>query len=287
MIITYPVIIMHRTGTEKIRSLSAQQAELVLGLIESGVEKITRNLVSERLQISDGHANKLLHDLTVKGWMHRYARGIYRVVPAEWGPNRLPNLHPPALALARAPEGYLGLATAAQMHGLTTQYRYTIWVMCERPRRPVTLKDDAGTVRFIRLRDQDRFGTQEIHRLGERLIISDIEKTALDCLAYGIGQFDFSELTAIVLAAFHEGRMSVLSEYIKRMNNGPLARRFGFLLEAANVTIATKLLKVLRAFPAPATPIKLNSARPTSAADAIDRVWGVAVNERIEELFQI
>src|SRR5271169_2464143 len=105
-----------RSSNEKLRSLSGNQAQLVLGLLESGINEVHRDLVMERLRVSPGYANKLLHDLATKGWLHRQARGRYRVVPPEWGPTHIPNSHLQAQALARAPEGYLGLASAAALH---------------------------------------------------------------------------------------------------------------------------------------------------------------------------
>jgi len=101
----------------------------VLSLLEDKKNAVDPSAVMQRLGVSRGYAKKLLHELTNKGWLHRHARARYRIVPPEWGPHRLPNLDVHAVALAHAPDGYVGLASAANLHGLTTQHRRVIFVL--------------------------------------------------------------------------------------------------------------------------------------------------------------
>src|SRR6185437_13973698 len=112
------------------------------------------------------------------------------------GPHRLPNLDVHAAAIAHAPDGYVGLASAASLRGLTTQHRPVTFVLIARRKRNVEL--DGSTIRFVLVKAKHIFGTEQRLELGEKITVSDPEKTALDCLEYGIGTFDFSELTAIV-----------------------------------------------------------------------------------------
>jgi predicted transcriptional regulator of viral defense system len=67
MKITDYVIIMHN---ENLRSLSANQSRLILGMAEDARAEITKSAVVERIQVSPGYANKLLHELERKGWLH-------------------------------------------------------------------------------------------------------------------------------------------------------------------------------------------------------------------------
>ena len=257
----------------------------MLSLLEDKKTTVNPAIVVERLGVHRNYAWKLLHDLEAKGWLHRYARGIYRIVPPEWGPDRLPNLDVYAAALANAPDGYAGLASAAILHGLTTQSRRVVFVLLPRRKRAVEL--DGTTVRFVTVKPAHLFGTEKRLELGESITVSDLEKTALDCLEYGIGTFDFNELTAIVATVLRRGQKKRLAEYVHRFASGPLARRLGALGALAGIPPAPVLLKALRSYPVPMTPIVLDPTRPVTRESSIDRNWGVRVNVPPSNLFHI
>ena len=274
------------TATEPdIRSLSNNQARLVLSLLEDKKTTVDSSAVMQRLGVSRSYAKKLLHELTNKGWLHRHARAYYRIVPPEWGPHRLPNLDVHAVAVAHAPDGYVGLASAANLHGLTTQHRRVIFVLLARRKRDVEF--DGTTIRFVPVKPTHMFGTEQRIVLGENIIVSDPEKTALDCLEYGIGVFDFAELTSIVMRVLRLGQGERLADYIHRFESGPLARRLGALATLAKINLAPVLLDALSSFPIPATPIFLDRSRPATSSELIDRTWGVRVNVVPSDLFRI
>lgn len=268
-----------------IRSLSDNQARLVLSLLEDKKNTVDPSAVVQRLGVSRTYAKKLLHELTNKGWLNRHARGQYRIVPPEWGPHRLPNLDLHAVAVAHAPDGYVGLVSAANLHGLTTQHRRVIFVLLARRKRDVEF--DGTTIHFVPVKPKHMFGTEQRLMLGENITVSDPEKTALDCLAYGIGAFDFSELTAIVARVLRRGQSERLADYIRRFDSGPLARRLGALAALAKVELAPALLDALHSFPTPASPIWLDLSRPTTPSHLTDRTWSVRVNVAPSELFRI
>jgi predicted transcriptional regulator of viral defense system len=273
------------SSTTPTRTLSGTQARLILSLLEDKKTTVNPAIVVERLGVHRNYAWKLLHELETKGWLHRYARGTYRIVPPEWGPDRLPNLDVHAAALANAPDGYVGLASAASLHGLTTQSRRVVFVLLSRRKREVEL--DGITIRFVTLKPAHLFGTEKRLELGESITVSDPEKTALDCLEYGIGAFDFTELTAVVARALLRGQWQRLAEYVRRFESGPLARRLGALGALAGITPAPVLLEALRSFPVPTTPITLDPTRPARHESLVDRNWGVRVNVAPSDLFRI
>jgi predicted transcriptional regulator of viral defense system len=273
------------TNDPDIRSLSSNQARLVLSLLEDKKITVDSPAVMQRLGVSRSYAKKLLHELTTKGWLHRHARACYRIVPPEWGPHRLPNLDVHAVALAHAPDGYVGLTSAANLHGLTTQHRRAIFVLLARRKRDVEF--DGTTIRFVPVKPRHMFGTEQRLVLGENIRVSDPEKTALDCVEYGIGSFDFTELTAIVVRVLRRGQSERLADYIRRFDSGPLARRLGALATLAKVELVPALLDVLHSFPIPATPICLDRSRPATPSDSIDRTWGVRVNVAPSDLFRV
>jgi predicted transcriptional regulator of viral defense system len=179
----------------------------------------------------------------------------------------------------------LGLASAANLHGLTTQHRRVIFILLARRKRDVEF--DGTTIRFVPVKPRHLFGTEQRLVLGENITVSDPEKTALDCLEYGIGAFDFAELTAIAVRVLRRGQSERLTDYIRRFESGPLARRLGVLATLAKIELAPALLDALHSFPIPATPISLDRSRPGTPSDSIDRTWRVRVNVAPSDLFRI
>jgi predicted transcriptional regulator of viral defense system len=230
----------------------------VLSLLEDKKTTVNPAMVVERLGVHRNYAWKLL---------------------------RLPNLDVYAAALANAPDGYVGLSSAASLHGLTTQSRRLVFVLLPRRKRGVEL--DGTTIRFVTVKSAHLFGTEKHLVLGESITVSDLEKTALDCLEYGIGTFDFTELTAIVATVLRRGQRERLADYVRRIASGPLARRLGALGSLAGIPPAPVLLKVLRSFPVPTTPIALDPTRPVTRESSVDRNWGVRVNVPPSDLFHI
>ncbi len=283
--ITNSVISVSARAHSIVRSLSGNQARLVLALLEENEKDIDPDGVMRRLGVSRGYALKLLHELTAKGWLHRQAPARYRIVPPEWGPHRLPSLDVHEAALAHAPDGYVGLASAARLHGLTTQHRRVTFVLVARRKREIEL--NGSTIRFVLVKPKHVFGTEQRLELGEKITVSDPEKTALDCLEYGIGTFDFSELTAIVARVLRRGEWERLVEYLRRFDSGPLARRLATLMTLAKISYPQSTLDALSAVSIPRSPIRLDPTRPASRTDPLDHRWGIRVNVPPSDLFHI
>jgi len=142
-------------------------------------------------------------------------------------------------------------------------------------------------LRFVPTKPRHVFGTEQRIVLGENITVSAPERTALDCLKYGIGTFAFAEFTAIVVRVLRCGQSERLAGYIHRFKSGPLACRLGVLATLTKVDLAPALLDALRSFPIPATPIWLDRLRPATSSDSIDRTRGVRLNATLSDLFRI
>ncbi len=126
-----------------------------------------------------------------KGWLERATWGEYLLVPPEQGPDALGNNNLLALASRVADPYYIGFGTAAAHYGLTTQHRNVIFVVT--PVRLRAREVGESRVRIVNLSDKKFFGFEPVDVLGYKVIISDREKTAIDCidrptLAGGVGE---------------------------------------------------------------------------------------------------
>jgi predicted transcriptional regulator of viral defense system len=177
---------------------------------------------------------------------------------------------------------YIGYGTAATHYGLTTQHRNVIWLVT-----PVHLRDRrVGTaeVRIVNPVSHKFFGFSPVDVLGYKVIISDREKTVIDCidrpeLAGGEG-----EAAYILATASRRFDWAKAVEYLERIGSAPLVRRFGWLADHADADIPAgqreRLLRLAghgrKAFLGPKGEVK--------GAIGYDDTWRLFVNVTREEL---
>ena len=173
------------------RSLSTQESKVVLALTERGQREAMRAEIVDLLGGSTKAADHVIESLRRKGWLERATWGQYLLIPPEQGPDALGDSNLLALASRIADPYYIGFSTAAAHYGLTTQYRKVIFLVT-----PVRLRErevGESRVRIVNQADSKFFGFEPVDVLGYKVMISDREKTAIDCidrpaLAGGVGE---------------------------------------------------------------------------------------------------
>lgn len=268
-----------------IRSLSSQESRVVLALAEQGRRDVTRAEIIDLLGATPKAADHVIEGLRRKGWLERCTWGKYLFVPPEQGPDALGDSNLLARASRIAEPYYIGFGTAAAFYGQTTQHRSVIYLVT-----PVRLRDrTTGDTRVQIVNQSPRkfFGYEPVNALGDTVMMSDREKTALDCvdrpeLSGGIGEALF-----ILATASRKLDWNKLADYVERIGAGPLARRLGWMLDHVKADvpppIRTRLLTV--AGRSRKTWLGSNPAR-THVENPIgfDDTWQVFVNVAPEEL---
>ena len=84
------------------RTLSKNEAKIVLGLEWRAQKAVTAAEMRSILGASDGYARFVAHRLVKKGWLQRIRPGLFQLVPAERGPEGVSDTLLPA-ASATAP----------------------------------------------------------------------------------------------------------------------------------------------------------------------------------------
>src|ERR1017187_1880037 len=209
------------------RSLSPQESRVVLALSERGQRETTRAEIVELLGVTPKAADHVIESLRHKGWLERASWGEYLLIPAEQGPDALGDSNLLALASRITKRYYFGFATAAAHYGLTTQQRNVIFVVT--PQRLRARAVGESRVRIVNQAESKFFGFEPVDVLGYKVMISDREKTAIDCidhppLAGGVG-----EAATIVATASRRFDWNKAADYLERIGAGALVRRFGWL----------------------------------------------------------
>jgi predicted transcriptional regulator of viral defense system len=199
----------------------------VLALTEARRREATRAEIVRLLDGSVKAADNVIESLRRKGWLERATWGEYLLVPPEQGPDALGDSNLLARASRIADPYYIGFGTAR--YGLTTQHRSVIFVVTPVRLRPREVGE--SRVRIVNLSDNKFFGFEPVEVLAYKVMISDREKTAIDCidrpaLAGGVG-----EVATILASGSRRFDWNKAAGYLERINSGALARRLGWLVD--------------------------------------------------------
>jgi predicted transcriptional regulator of viral defense system len=211
------------------RSLTPQEAEIILGMTERGLDRIESSTAKEWLNRTPKSVSKILRSLQSKGWLEGLGAGDYVLIPPERGPEVLGDSNPLALAWASVQPSYVGWWNAAAFHHLTTQHPVEITIATTKPhRRRVISGED---VRYIHLMQYKFFGSMTAKLYGRSFEVSDREKTVIDCVDRPSLCGGHSEVCRIVSRAADDLDWDKLLVYCRRFESTSLIQRIGFFLE--------------------------------------------------------
>jgi predicted transcriptional regulator of viral defense system len=268
------------------RSLSGQESKVVLALTERHRREATRAEIVELLGRSEKAADHVIESLRRKGWLERATWGEYLLVPPEQGPDALGDSNLLALASRIADPYYVGFGTAAAHYGFTTQHRNVIYVVTTVRLRGREVGE--SRVRIVNLSSTKFFGFEAVDVLGYKVMISDREKTAIDCvdhpeLAGGVG-----DAATVLATAARRFDWNKAAGYLERIGSGALARRVGWLIDyvKADVPPAPRERLLHLAAQSRKTWLGPDPARARAVENAIgyDKTWRLFVNVDRNEL---
>lgn len=267
------------------RSLSPQESRVVLALTETGQLGTTRRDVIRLLGVSPKAADHVIEGLRRKGWLERASWGRYLLVPPSQGPDALGDSNLLALASQIANPYYIGFGTAATHYGLTTQHRHVIDLVTPVRLRARTL--GGSRVRIINQSLHKFFGFESVDVLGHKVIMSDREKTAIDCIDRPELAGGVSEAATIFGNASRRFNWDKAAEYLERIGAGALVRRFGWLADHVKADLPPPLRGRLLQLASRSRRTWFGSDPAQAQVDGaigFDATWRVFVNVAAEDL---
>lgn len=259
-----------------LRSLSRNEARIVLDLEWRGERKVTLAELRKALKASETYARFMAHRLVRKGWLERLRPGIYQLVPADRGIEGVGDFNPwVASALGIGPHFY-SYGTACTHHGLTEQVFSAVYVAYGG--RPKTLSVRGKHYVLIHLAEGRCFGFEEVKVLGATVVMATPERAVLDALdrpryAGGIG-----EVSRIVRKAPRRISWGRLLEYLERWNESAVVQRLGYLLGLHGVALPVKVKKAFRLLIRPGAKVYLGSRSKWGIAGHLDPTWNIIAN---------
>jgi predicted transcriptional regulator of viral defense system len=262
-----------------VRTLSAQESRVVLALAEENRREVSRSdIIKLVLGFSAKAADHVIESLRRKGWLERATWGKYLVIPPDQGPDAAGESNLLALASCIAEPYYIGYGTAAAYYGLTTQHRGVVVLVT--PQHVRNRRVGEARVRIVNPTPSKFFGFNAVDVFGHQVMISDREKTAIDCidrpeLAGGVGEAFY-----ILATASRRLDWPKAADYLERMGSTALVRRFGWAMDHIKAEmprdIRERLLGV--AGRGPRTWLGPNPARKVLGAIGYDKTWRLSVN---------
>lgn len=270
--------------TFPIRSLSPQESRVVLTLTERGRREVARGDIIKLLSVSPESADHVIRSLRRKGWLQQASWGKYLLIPPDQGPEALGegNLLALASRIAEPHPNYLGYGTAAGHYGLTTQHRNTVWIVTSARLRDRRLND--SDVRIVNPVPRKFFGFGPVDVLGYTVKMSDIEKTAIDCidrpdLCGGIG-----EAATILAAASRRCDWSKVASYLQRIASNPLMQRYGWIADYVGAEIPDDARAEILQLASKSRKAFLGPKKAPTGAIGYDERWRLTVNVTLAEM---
>jgi predicted transcriptional regulator of viral defense system len=185
------------------------------------------------LSTTQSKAAKMLARWAKKGWLLRVQRGLYVPVPLESVTADIAIEDPWVIAARLFAPCYIGGWSAAEYWDLTEQlYRTTLVVTARVIRKRNTVI--SGTNFLLRtIAEEKIFGTKNVWRGQAKVLVSDPSRTIIDIIydpQLGGGLRPIIDMLNNYLNS-NRKQVDLLMEYARRLNNGAVFKRLGFLLE--------------------------------------------------------
>lgn len=245
--------------------MSHTEQTAYFALIRAGRAVADPKTVADLLKVSSLRAGRILYQLNKKGAARRIGKGKYAIFAPEAmrGTGRF--VQDPLVVAAQLMESAkreyaVAYASAAYLHGLLEQIPQTVQAIVVHYQRPVRLSQ-SQLIRFVTISPWKFFGAAQTKHQDQVLMVTDPEKTVLDCLDRLDLAGGLDQAVQILAAAASGGKLDArrLARYARSMRSHSLIQRLGYLLERGKILLETK--KALRPLQHP-VPCLLDPASP-------------------------
>ncbi|MBN8687721.1 MAG: type IV toxin-antitoxin system AbiEi family antitoxin [Chitinophagales bacterium] len=236
--------------------------------------------VKEKFPISDKAIHQSLYRLKVKSQIAQIRKGFYAIISPEYSNQGMvpPPLFIDDLMRSLNKRYYVGLLSAAALHGAAHQQPMEFFVITE---KPALRKINSKKLKLNFYIKKD-WGDEDIIKKktdAGNINVSTPELTALDLLYY-TDNIGINNTVSILKELLSEIKPSELTNTAKRYPQTAAIQRLGYLLdkELANEKLSDALIKALKG--RNIFPVSLSNQKSKSAE--IDDKWKVIKNINIE-----
>jgi predicted transcriptional regulator of viral defense system len=270
-------------SVEDSRSLSKSSSKLLVRLAEQDRHIFNFAEAHAILGISGAATRKLLGELLKKKWLVQLTRGKYLVVPmsAGEGAEFSENWYVVAKYLTEPKHYFLSHYSGMEIHNMTTQPLSTVFISTPHKKREI--KALGATFRFVYIDAAKMWGSTDVWATPtEKVRVSDLERTVIDCLNNPRLCGGISEIAKGIYVRQSDLDYSKLLTDVRRFGSKAVAKRLGFLLDLYG--LGTKISSELTSM-AGSSYTLLDPSLPASGKHKSN--WHLRLNLDPEELKQI
>lgn len=211
------------------KNLGPIGSHLMTELLRNRKFVFTISEASVILNTNNEQVKKLCHRLMKKGWLQRIEKGKYFIIPLEIDAGKPYTENQFLIASKLITPYYIGFWSMLNYYGLTEQLVNTVFIAS--PKRKKNIKLLGVEYKFIKTIPAKMFGMSEIKINDAPIIVSDKEKTLLDCLDHPEYCGGIVEVAKGIWNARENLNFPKLIEYLPKMQNSAVAKRLGYLLD--------------------------------------------------------
>jgi predicted transcriptional regulator of viral defense system len=232
--------------------------------------------------LSDKALRQSMFRLRQKNEIAVIRQGFYVIVPPEYASiGTLPEtVYLDSLMKFLDKDYYVGLLSAAALHGAAHQQPTTYYVVCRHP-APRNISNKKQRILFLSKQKLIQEGIVRKNTISGYLNVSSPELTAFDLLD-NIKKFGVNRITTVLQELHEEMAPSRLSKIAKLIDNKANIQRLGYILDNVIGADAEKLSNALYRILSRTefVPVPLSSVKTRSGT--IDNKWKIIINMQIE-----
>ena len=223
--------------TRNIMAISEKETEF-LSILASKNQSIFGFAEAEKYLGFYDATKSSLKRLAQKGRIKRIEKGKYLVVPLEAGPEKewAENAFIIANEITRI--GAIAYWSALRLWNLTEQLPRAIFIQSpERKRDKKILNMD---YKFITIKKSRFFGITAIEMSGQRVRVTDVEKSIIDGLSRPELSGGISTMAAALQVSVNEINWKKMHSYLEKWEGGTVPKRLGYLIKFLNLSFLEK-----------------------------------------------
>lgn len=220
-----------KTGKYR-QGLGKKETYLISSLARENKNIFT--LEEVRAIIGEG-AKKTIHNLVRKKWVLKLKRGLYVLVPLDIGVKGADSfaVHNFVIASKLLEPYYIGYWSALNYYGFSDQIPTTTFIATTKARKKIEILQT--TYVFVQVSEKKFFGTVEIEIEGEKVRISDRNKTIADCLDHPEYCGGIDEIARSIYFSKDEIDFKKIKTIAFKMENLTILKRLGYILEVSGL----------------------------------------------------
>jgi predicted transcriptional regulator of viral defense system len=258
------------------RTLSKNEAKVILDLEWRGKPTITLSDLREMLDGSENYVRYLAHRLVKKGWLERLRPGLFQLVPANRGRDGVADTNPLAAGAVLISPYFFSFGTACTHYGLTEQRFSEVYIAC-RERRPAKIIRGIRYV-FVHMPKQKFFGFTEARVLDASVQMATLERALLDAIDRPRHSGGIGEVSRIAMCAATRISWDALVELARRWSSSALVQRLGYFVDLHHGQMPESTKAELLTLIRPHSKIYLGSRRRWGTSGKLANPWNVMVN---------